>query len=642
MMIEQNTNYAYKLKYMDNPTFDKVRDLSTKFYRELPQALQDELFEALNRGIDILDSEPQMTAYLFAFGKMHQAKLNYAFGKLPKEFLEQPEINIIDYGCGQALGTMCYADFLREKGYSQKVKTITLIEPSEICLERAALHDSVFFPDAEIKTVNKKFDDLTQDDIVCTEETPTLHILSNVLDILDFDLEEFAGLINGQVKGYNNFVSVGPYFNFSDKDNRMIQFRMLIGGKSEYRKILDKYELDSGKEWTAQILSFSVGMMEEENLSTEVTEEDLVNAVEDTSGVLYSKDGKRLLKCNNAHLKYYTIPNRTKVICDKAFYFGDSDECLLDCIIIPNSVLYIGHSAFEGCSVLQEVTISNSVQVIRQSTFWKCSSLKNITIPNSVTTIEDGAFGYCSSLEQIVLPNSITSIGFVAFRNCISLTKITISNSASRIGFCAFMRCSSLKRITIPSSVTKIDDGVFEGCTSLQHIDNNSCYFVVIQDMLINRLTGRLIAYFGKSSKVVIPSCVSSIGYETFRGCTSLQEIIIPDSTTSISNNAFMNCSSLKQITLPSKITSITSATFFGCSSLRNIAIPDSVGFIGGQAFEHCSSLKQIVIPNSVYCFNGSVFDKCDALEKIIIPKGSVEKFKKMLDERLWDKLIEK
>jgi hypothetical protein len=72
-MIEQNTNYAYKLKYMDKPSFDKVRDLSVRFYRELPQALQDELFDALNRGVDILDSEPQMTAYLFAFGKMHQA-----------------------------------------------------------------------------------------------------------------------------------------------------------------------------------------------------------------------------------------------------------------------------------------------------------------------------------------------------------------------------------------------------------------------------------------------------------------------------------------------------------------------------------------------------------------------------------------
>ena len=206
MMIEQNTNYAYKLKYMGNPTFDIVRDLSTKFYRELPQALQNELFEALNRGIDILDSEPQMTAYLFAFGKMHQAKLDYAFGKLPKVFFEQPEINIIDYGCGQALGTMCYADFFRENGYFQKVKTITLVEPSEICLKRAAFHVSVFFPDAEIKTVNKNFDGLAQDDIVCSEETPTLHILSNVLDRTSFDLGKFSRLIKDCLKGSNHFV----------------------------------------------------------------------------------------------------------------------------------------------------------------------------------------------------------------------------------------------------------------------------------------------------------------------------------------------------------------------------------------------------------------------------------------------------
>ena len=105
MMIEQNTNYAYKLKHMANPTFDKVRDLSTKFYRELPQPLQDELFEALNRGVDILDSEPQMNAYLYAFGKMHKAKLNYAFEHLPETFFEIPEINIIDYGCGQVEAT---------------------------------------------------------------------------------------------------------------------------------------------------------------------------------------------------------------------------------------------------------------------------------------------------------------------------------------------------------------------------------------------------------------------------------------------------------------------------------------------------------------------------------------------------------
>ena len=256
MMIEQNTNYAYKLKYMDNPTFDKVRDLSTKFYRELPQALQDELFEALNRGIDILDSEPQMTAYLFAFGKIHQAKLDYAFGKLPDEFFEQPEINIIDYGCGQALGTMCYADFLRENGYMQKAKTIALIEPSEICLKRAALHASVFFPDAEMKTVNKKFDDLTQDDIVCREETPTLHILSNVLDMMSFDIDKFANLVKDCLIGYNQFVCVGPYFKNYKRDIRMKEFASSFCDDI-YIETMDKQEFCLDKDWTCSITLFT-------------------------------------------------------------------------------------------------------------------------------------------------------------------------------------------------------------------------------------------------------------------------------------------------------------------------------------------------------------------------------------------------
>ncbi len=259
MMIEKSTNYSYKLKYMENPTFDKVRDLAIKFMRELPKPLQDELYEALNRGVDILDSEPQMVTYLYAFGPMHQAKLNYAFKHLPEEFFAQPEINIIDYGCGQALGIMCYADFLRENGYSQKVKTNTLIEPSKMCLKRAALHASVFFPGAEIKTVNKTFDELDKEDIYNDEDnTTTLHILSNVLDILDFDLEGFAGLIKNQMKGYNQFVCVSPFIGDSNRDTRTIAFPTLLNADSSMPELLDKYQLRQDKIWTCLSNCFSL------------------------------------------------------------------------------------------------------------------------------------------------------------------------------------------------------------------------------------------------------------------------------------------------------------------------------------------------------------------------------------------------
>ena len=406
MMIEQTTNYAYKLKYMENPTFDKMRDLSTKFYREL------------------LDSEPLMTAYLFAFGKMHQAKLNHAYGKLPEDFLEQKEINIIDYGCGQALGTMCYADFLRKTGYLQKVKTITLIEPSEICLKRAALHASVFFPDAEIKTVNETFDELDEDDIYCDEDVPTLHILSNVLDILDFDLERFANLIKDHIKGYNQFICVGPYFNYSFKDERMEEFCSLLKGDEYYGEFFDKYEFDENKAWTAQISCFSVVIL----LSTEVTEYDINNGIEDAFGVVYSRDGEKLLKCKNPKLEIYAIKQGTKIICDDAFPIFDDDIPVsispLKRITIPDSVIVIGKGAFEGCEHLQIINVPHSIKTIKSRAFHGCSSLQYIIIPNSISYIGDSAFRGCRSLKIIIIPNSITYIAAKTFANCSSLIQL--------------------------------------------------------------------------------------------------------------------------------------------------------------------------------------------------------------------------
>ena len=456
MIIEQNTNYAYKLKYTGSPSFEKIRGLSSKFFLELPKELQDQLHEALNRGVDELDSEPLMVAYLFSFGKMHQAKLNYAFKHLPEEFLLQSEINIIDYGCGQALGTMCYADFLRENDYAQEVKTITLIEPSEICLKRAALHASAFYPNAEIKTVNKKFDDLTLDDIVCTEETPTLHILSNVLDMLDFNLNRFTELMNKRLQGFNHWVCVGPFFNYSDKDDRMEQFCSLLSGEDYFRKSFDKFEFDEQKTWTAHILCFAIRKPIDKGLSTEVTKTDIDNGAEDEHGVLYSIDGKRLLRCRNYQIESYSIKKGTKVICDLAF--GDVIVNLYDSlreIVIPDTVTRIGYGAFMSCDSLQQITIPDSIENIEEFAFDGCKSLQQFTIPKSVKSIESYAFNMCNSLQQVIIPNSVISVGKGAFRHCASLKRITFSNSAISVGEEVLSGCSSLQQVSIPMGSTE-------------------------------------------------------------------------------------------------------------------------------------------------------------------------------------------
>ena len=128
-------------------------------------------------------------------------------------------------------------------------------------------------------------------------------------------------------------------------------------------------------------------LYEEENLSTEVTDEDLANAWNDEYGVRYSADRKRLLKAPIG-LKEYSIRKGTKVICSYAFY-GCSD---LTGITIPESVTKIGNLAFASCRGLTSIVIPNSVTFIWEFAFWGCSGLTSIVIPNSVTSIGKFAF----------------------------------------------------------------------------------------------------------------------------------------------------------------------------------------------------------------------------------------------------------
>ena len=98
---------------------------------------------------------------------------------------------------------------------------------------------------------------------------------------------------------------------------------------------------------------------EEENLSTEVTEEDLADAWIDKFGVKYSADRKRLLKAPE-NLRNYSVINGTKVICKYAF---------------------------RGCSMLINVLIPDSVKSVGQCAFLECSCLASISIPTGVMSI---------------------------------------------------------------------------------------------------------------------------------------------------------------------------------------------------------------------------------------------------------------
>ena len=220
--------------------------------------------------------------------------------------------------------------------------------------------------------------------------------------------------------------------------------------------------------------------------STEVTKEDLKNAVEDEFGVKYSKDWKRLLKAPTDLDGMYSIRKGVKVIANYAFRFCKS----LVNINIPKGVTSIGNSAFEKCESLTSIIIPDSVTSIGYSTFLQCYSLRNINIPNSMTSIEGGAFCGCEHLTSINIPDTVTSIGNHAFSFCFSLTSINIPDNVTSIGHFAFSCCVSLTSINIPDNVTSIGNYAFSYCDSLTSIN--------------------------------IPNSVTSIGYNAFEKCDRL------------------------------------------------------------------------------------------------------------------------
>ena len=309
----------------------------------------------------------------------------------------------------------------------------------------------------------------------------------------------------------------------------------------------------------------------EEVWSTEVTKEDLKNAVEDEFGVKYSKDWKRLLWAPKEIEGEYYIREGVRVIGDEAFWGCNS----LKRINIPDSVTNIGNNAFSKCESLTKINIPSSVVNMNGNPFWLWhgdlhNESKAFIYERKVLFNKDKTtlIAYTSNDTNYIIPNGVTNIGDRAFWECKSLTNIKIPNSVTNIGIYAFFRCESLTSIKIPNSVTNIGNSAFSRCSSLNSIN--------------------------------IPNSVTNIGNSAFSRCSSLNSINIPNSVTNIGDYAFEDCKSLTSINIPNSVTNIGIYAFFRCESLTSIKIPNSVTNIGDSAFDNCSSLTSINIPNSV------------------------------------------
>ena len=414
---------------------------------------------------------------------------------------------------------------------------------------------------------------------------------------------------------------------------------------------------------------------EEEDLSTKIREEEYEydNCWHDEFKVEYSKDRTRLLDACIIETDSYTIIDGTKIICDCAF-----EQCRLNAIRIPDSVIKIGDSSFAGCE-LSPVCLPSSIIEIGPSAFSE-STINTIILNDGLKRIGDSAFEL-TNLISITIPKSVKEIGDFAFMECRKLVSVTFLNSNIKLGKEIFRECKQLKSICVPYNTAstfvkmlpKYSDIIEEdNCDNDSEVNTDYLDTEVTNEDLTTSWIGEYgVAYSSNrkrllraNSKIVsfsvrkgvkticdrafcgdimqsggnyslssinIPESVISIGEAAFFG-SKLQKIHIPETICQIGQEALCNCNNLTAIVVDDRNENFDSRN--NCNAIirrddnvliagcKTTTIPHGVKKIGCHAFALCNGLISITIPDGVVEISEGAFFGCQNLSSVVIPES--------------------
>lgn len=312
-------------------------------------------------------------------------------------------------------------------------------------------------------------------------------------------------------------------------------------------------------------------------------------------GVLFSKDGKKLIRVPSERTGSYTVPAGVTAIAQNAFR-----NCgKIKSISIPESVTVIGSSSFSGCKSLESVNLPSRLTRLCGEMFYDCYSLKSISIPSGVTRLGKSAFANCYSLANVALPSRLEEIPDNAFRNCAALREVRLPEKLQVVGDEAFRNCTSLASISFNKKVEYIRGKAFLGCSSLE--------------------------------KLSLPDSLEEISYYSFGDCTNLKQVFIPDSLEKIPDTAF-DCSAQafyvdrKNVKYSSQDGVLfnkdkTKLIQYPYSKEGDYQMPDSVEKIDESAFASCVGIGAVTISPEITTLSLNIFQNSSVTE-LVLPES--------------------
>ena len=315
-----------------------------------------------------------------------------------------------------------------------------------------------------------------------------------------------------------------------------------------------------------------------------------------TDGVLYSKDGKTLIRYPIAKSgTSFTVPSTVTTIGYSAFYKNAN----LTKVVMNSPVAVIDEYAFDA-SHLTAIDIPSSVTTVKKYAFGSINgTISKVTIRVPDTTVDSTAFsgdtitdlcfgGYSddwnSSSWKTALTDKYTNIHYWYWVSNGKLleyfgysTGFAVPSGVTEISSGAFSRSPQMNAITISETVTTIPASTFDALKSLTAINVNANNTTFKSD-------GGVL--YTKDGKTVLRYPIAKTG----------TAFTVPSGVTTIANSAFYSVKNLEALTLPSSLTKIEGWGINSVTKIEVLTIPKSVTTVEKYAFGYLTGLNYLNI----------------------------------------------
>lgn len=336
------------------------------------------------------------------------------------------------------------------------------------------------------------------------------------------------------------------------------------------------YDTDYGMEWNEQSKTAVTDDMEEYRQNDSL--ESLVYTIRD--------DGSAMITSYSAKFWYDSDPNFTVELNIPSEINGHTVTAIGDGalresatkisgITLPPTIKEIGNRAID-CRYLKYLKLNDGLEVIKDAAINCGDILETLVIPDSVKYIGSEAISG-ETLKNITMPKNLEYMGKRIFFG--SAYDADPNNRIDGIQYHGQYLIAGIR----------IGYATIENPDPSAPTQNKQIHeWEAVGDIEIREGTTLMgIDAFGMSdiTSVKFPSTLKSISKLGFYWCKNLNNVVIPGTVKEIGDNAFSWCESLSDLTIEEGVEHIGQAAFFRCNNLNEVTIPKSVTQIDLHAF---------------------------------------------------------